>query len=111
MPRDEYKISQATAQWLLQFCTKLIRLGTGQDWKPIGQEHYYQVRPGYMDGIDKDPNMPQHVKSWIGGLIIVCKTIAGIIAYQYQPEEVPMILDNDKDLDLFDVEPLEFKKK
>lgn len=97
-PKDTYNISQATAQWLLQFCTKLVRLGIGQNWKPIGQETL-DPSNGYIDGIHQDPNLPPHIKDWIGGLLIVCKTIAGIIAYQYQPEEVPPLLDRINDID------------
>ena len=93
MPKDEYRISQATAQWLLQFCTKLVRLGTGTEWQPLFMERFDQVRKGYIDGIAEDEHLPLHIKHWIGGLMQVCKTIAGIIAYQYEPEELPKIVN------------------
>ena len=101
MPKDSYQISQTTAKWLIQFCTKLIRMGTGINWKPILMENMEEPigEPGYYNCMKADGHLPRYIVDWVGGLMIVAKTIAGILAYQYEPEEVPPMLTGIDEID------------
>lgn len=107
MPHN-FQVSQATAEWLLQYCTRLVREAFGTDWMPIFGETPLGTteRRGFYDMITADRVMPLNVKRWIGGLISVAKVVASMIAFQYEPHEVPPMLNNLNEID-FEIEGYE----
>ena len=99
MPQKHFYLTRTAGLWLVNFSTKLVRLATGQDWHPLGMTSLFQTKPGYLDFIGRDKEMPTEIKEWIGGLVIIAKAVAGIIAFQYEPDELIPALEQADETD------------
>lgn len=105
---QDIRLSENTAKWLLQFGTRLVREGFGTNWMPIFGNSPLGERQEYahFEAIQRDPDMPTAIKTWIAGLMMVAKTVASMIAFQYEPQEIPPMLENINEVD-FEVDGYE----
>lgn len=81
----DFRISKTVAHWLVGLCTKLVQDGTGRNWIPLNQDSTIEESEHqFFDDITDQVESPQ-IREWLNALLIVAKTVAGILAYQIDP--------------------------
>jgi len=88
---DNIELSSSVARWLLKTATQLIQHYYGGTYRPeLGILEPPTDPCEVLD--DRVPRDDHELRYWIGTVIMLCKTVAGILNYQLQPDIDPLPL-------------------
>lgn len=89
-------MSLTTARWVIGLATTLVRQGLGRDWTPVNPNSGLQpIGPAMVDSIEGP--LGDKERNWINALLILAKTIAGILAYQVEPDMDHLLISQAED--------------
>jgi hypothetical protein len=74
---DTITISKTFAAWLLKTATSLIAEGLGSDYNPLEPDTFISDELGLIDEIPMEDSV---LWNWAHGLIMLCKSLAGVLA-------------------------------